>query len=252
MRIYMSQHIISHCPVCQEPLVATRLTCRHCGLELSNDFSLNRFSYLSEGSLTFIETFIRCSGNLREVQKELHLSYASAKGILLQAQKELGLIEEKPAPALEPAITALPVYEDESPAVRAIKTKLNHTHGLAILKTSRGKTFSICYEEYGNGIYASNLPKSRMLSWTAFDKAIELLEQKNGAAPKGLAMKGRLGEPELTLDTVEGYVAFHAFGVKKGESTIRTISALAAILSWAGICENGYGYLRLLPDKKSL
>lgn len=58
-------------------------------------------------------------------------------------------------------------------------------------------------------------------------------------------MKAKLGEPELTLDTVEGYVAFHAFGVKKGESTIRTISALAAILEWAGICENGYGYLKL-------
>ena len=241
----MPQNIIGHCPVCHKPLVATRLSCRHCGLELSNDFSLNRFSYLSEGSLIFIETFIKCGGNLKEVQKELHLSYASAKRILKEAQKELGLLEEKAVPAQEPAISALPVYEDESITVQTIKKKLNHSKGLANLTTSRSKTFSIYYEEYGNGIYASNLPKSRMLSWKAFDKAIELLEKKGGAAPKGLAMKARLGEPELTLDTVEGYVAHYAFGVKKGESTIRTISALAAILEWAGMCENGYGYLRI-------
>lgn len=241
----MSQNIIGHCPVCHEALVATRLSCRHCGLELSNDFSLNRFSYLSEGSLTFIETFIKCSGNLKEVQKELHLSYASAKKVLKEAQKELGLTDDKPAVPVEPAITALPVYEDESSTVQAIKNKLNRSHGQAKLATSRGKEFYIYYEEYGNGIFASNLPKSRMLSWTAFDKAVELLEKKGGTAPKGLAMKAKLGEPELTLDTVEGYVAFHAFGVKKGESTIRTISALAAILEWAGICENGYGYLKL-------
>lgn len=241
----MSQNIIARCPVCHEALVATRLSCRHCGLELSNDFSLNRFSYLSEGSLAFIETFIKCSGNLKEIQKELHISYASAKKILKEAQKELGLSEDKPTAPAEPAISALPVYDDESATVQAIKNKLNLSHGLAKLTTSRGKEFSIYYEEYGNGIYATNLPKSRMLSWTAFDKAVELLVKKDGAAPKGLAMKAKLGEPELTLDTVEGYVAYHAFGVKKGESTIRTISALAAILEWAGVCENGYGYLKL-------
>jgi hypothetical protein len=33
-----------------------------------------------------------------------------------------------------------------------------------------------------------------------------------------------------------------------GESTIRTISALSAILEWAGVCENGYGYLRKKPE----
>lgn len=174
----MSQNIIGHCPVCHEPLIATRLSCRHCGLELSNDFSLNRFSYLSETSLTFIETFIKCSGNLKEVQKELHISYTSAKKILKEAQKELGLSEEKKAEPAEPSISTLPVYEDESATVQAIKNKLNHAHGLAKLATSRGKEFSIYYEEYGNGIFASNLPKSRMFSWTAFDKAIELLEKK--------------------------------------------------------------------------
>lgn len=182
----MPQNIIGHCPVCHKALVATRLSCRHCGLELSNDFSLNRFSYLSEGSLTFIETFIKCGGNLKEVQKELHISYASAKKILREAQKELGLSEEKKAEPAEPSISALPVYEDESATVQAIKNKLNRSHGLAKLTTSRGKEFSIYYEEYGNGIFASNLPKSRMLSWTAFDKAVELLKKVAEPPQRGL------------------------------------------------------------------
>ena len=58
-------------------------------------------------------------------------------------------------------------------------------------------------------------------------------------------MKAKLGEPGLTLDTIEGYVAYHAYGVKKGESALRTISAMAAILEWSGMCESAYGYVKL-------
>lgn len=243
----MLQHIIGHCPVCQEELVATKLSCQHCGLELSNEFTLNKFSFLSNEELEFVELFIHYGGNLKEIQKELHLSYPAAKKKLAKVQQSLGLLEEKKENSpLDPSIKKLPLYQDESITIKMIKDKLNASGGIAAIPLPKGNFFQIYYEDFGNGIIATNLPHSRILTFKAFDCAIELLEKCGGRAMKGNAMKGKLGTISLPLDSVEGFVAFHAYGVKKGESCLRTISSLSAILEWAGICKNGYGYLELI------
>ena len=225
----MAQNIIGTCPICKEKLVASKLSCRGCGFELTNDFTLNKFSYLSNEELAFIELFLQESGNLKEIQK--HLGLDSAK--------------EKSA-KIEPVITELPIYDDDSLPIRIIKEKLNECGGIATLTLPKGKTFQIYYEEFGSGICATNLPASRSLPWSAFWDAIELLERSGGTAPKGNAMQGKLGSAALPLDSVEGYVALHTFRMKKGDSCPRMISSLAAILEWAGLCKNGYGYLELL------
>ena len=75
----MSQNIIGTCPICKEKLIASKLSCKSCGLELTNDFILNKFSYLSNDELVFIELFLQESGNLKEIQKQLKLSYPAAK-----------------------------------------------------------------------------------------------------------------------------------------------------------------------------
>lgn len=242
----MPQYIIGHCPICGEDLAATRLTCRHCGLELSKDFTLNKFSYLNETELEFLECFIKNSGNLKEVQKNLHLSYPFAKKKLLQVQKSLGLApacEEKEEP--EHILARLPVYNDESSIVKHIKEKLNGLGGLASIPLSKGESFQIYYEEFGSGLYATNLPRNRILTWKAFDSAIELLVKNNGRAKKGNAMKGRLGSQALPFDSLEGYIAYSAYGAKEGDSCLRIISSVSAILEWSGLCTNGYGYVEL-------
>lgn len=242
----MSQHIIGHCPVCKEKLVATRLTCRHCGLELSNDFMLNKFSFLSEEELEFAELFIHYGGNLKAIQKQLHLSYPAAKKHLTKVQEKLDLRQEPTsASVFEPVVHNLPVYEDETEAIKKIKEKLNAMGGIATLPLSKGSSFQIYYEDFGNGIHATNLPHSRVLTWSAFNCAVELLTKCQGQAVKGNAMKGKLGSAALPLDSVEGYVACHAYGAKTGDSCLRTISSLSAILAWADICVNGYGFLQL-------
>lgn len=243
----MSQHIIGNCPVCKNELVATKLSCHHCGLELSNDFILNKFSFLSEEELAFVECFLRFSGNLKEVQKQLHLSYPSAKKRLSLIQEHLLLNPEtNTKKALDPTLKHLPIYQDESKIIHCIKERLNQSGGIATIPLSKGDTFQIYYEDYGNGILATNLPHNRTLTWKAFDCAVSLLKKSGGKAPKGNAMKGKLGSKDLPLDSIEGYVAFYAYGAKKGDSCLRMISSLSAILEWSGICKNGYGYLELL------
>lgn len=243
----MAKDIIGHCPICKEKLIATKLTCKHCGLELSQEFTLSKFNYLKKEDLQFIEVYLKCRGNLKELQKQMNLSYPSAKKRFQDVIRALGYSSsDEVKNNVEVIISALPIYQDESDSIKKIKEKLNQCNGLATLTLSRGSEFSIYYEEFGNGIYATNLPSSRLLTWRAFDLAVELLNSLGGRAAKGQAMKAKLGEPGLGLDTVEGYVAFHGYDVNKGEYTIRMISALSAILEWADICINGYGYLELL------
>lgn len=243
----MSKEIIGHCPICQEQLIASRLTCRHCGLELSNDFTLSKFNYLKEDDLNFIEMYLKCQGSLKELQKQLKISYPAAKRQFDNVLKSLGFNkEDENLPAnIEVILSELPIYEDESNTVKSIKKRLNAHNGLATLALPRGGSFQIYYDGFGNGVIATNVPASRVLTWKAFDSAVEVMEKNHGKAKKGQAMKAKLGEPDLTLDTIEGYVAYKAYGIKMGESTLRTISALSSILEWSGICNNGYGYLEL-------
>lgn len=245
----MPQNIIGHCPVCNNQLVATKLTCHQCGLELSNDFALNKFSFLSEDDLAFVELFIHYSGNLREIQKELHLSYPAAKKRLSRIQETLGFgPSEAEKAVIDPVLTNLPVYQDESIVVKKIKHKLNLFEGVATVTLAKGESFQIYYEDFGNGIYATNLPHHRVITWSALNAAIELLTESGGKAIKGNAMKGKLGSTDLPLNSVEGYIAVKAYGAKKGDSCLRMISSVAAILEWCGICKNGYGYLELISD----
>lgn len=96
------------------------------------------------------------------------------------------------------------------------------------------------------GVNVSNLSSSPYLPLEVFDAVISLLASSpNQTARKGDAMKCRLGDEGLETDTVEGHVAQVVYGTKLGSSVFRRITPIARILEWAGICENGRGYLRL-------
>jgi len=48
------------------------------------------FCRLSEESLTFIETFVKNRGNIKDVERELGISYPAARGRLNAVIEELG------------------------------------------------------------------------------------------------------------------------------------------------------------------
>jgi len=87
--------IISRCPVCDNQLKVTRLKCESCNTVIENDFALSRFDYLTDEELHFTETFIRCRGNIKEVEKELGISYPTVRAKLDGIIKALGFEEEK-------------------------------------------------------------------------------------------------------------------------------------------------------------
>ena len=86
----MRKEVIGTGPVCQNTLLATRLSCNVCHTEITGEFELSRFSYLNKEELSFIETFIRVYGNIKEMEKELDISYPTVKKMLEQVVVKMG------------------------------------------------------------------------------------------------------------------------------------------------------------------
>lgn len=95
------------------------------------------------------------------------------------------------------------------------------------------------------GIKVDNLSTQPFLPWTVFEEVVSLLVQKGGRARRGDAMKFRLGDPGLPVDSVEGHVARAVYDKQLGDSVFRRITPIACILIWAGICEAAPGELVL-------
>ncbi|MCR2033295.1 DUF2089 domain-containing protein [Anaerofustis stercorihominis] len=82
--------VISRCPVCNSELTVARLKCDSCDTVIENSFRLSKFDYLCDEDLYFAETFIRCRGNIKEVEKELGISYPTVRAKLDAVINKLG------------------------------------------------------------------------------------------------------------------------------------------------------------------
>jgi hypothetical protein len=86
----MPHDVISTCPVCASELAVTRLHCRSCGTTLEGDFSVGRFGRLSREQLTILESFLRSRGNLRDMERELGISYPTVRSRVEALVRALG------------------------------------------------------------------------------------------------------------------------------------------------------------------
>ena len=78
----MAHDVISTCPVCQGELMISRLHCRSCGTALEGEFGVGRFGCLSREQLALLESFLRSRGNLKEMERELGISYPTVRSRL--------------------------------------------------------------------------------------------------------------------------------------------------------------------------
>ena len=86
----MAHDVISTCPVCTGELGVTRLRCRTCGTTLEGDFSVGRFGRLDRDQMTILESFLRARGNLREMERELGISYPTVRSRVEALVRSLG------------------------------------------------------------------------------------------------------------------------------------------------------------------
>jgi len=86
----MKREVLGRCPVCDQELNVTRLSCSHCHTNIEGVFSLCKFCKLSEEQKHFTEVFIKNRGNIKEIEKELGISYPTVRNKLEDVISALG------------------------------------------------------------------------------------------------------------------------------------------------------------------
>jgi hypothetical protein len=94
------------CPACQAELVITRLQCPACGTEIVGSYRLSRLASLREPHASLLELFLRVRGNVKEMERELGLSYPTVRARLEEALSAAGLDRMPPKPVDEAEVAA--------------------------------------------------------------------------------------------------------------------------------------------------
>ncbi len=83
------------CPICNQELTVSRLSCPQCKTNLEGEFSTCRFCQLPAEQVEFVEVFLKCRGNIKEVEKELGISYPTVRSRLEGVIQALGFKSPK-------------------------------------------------------------------------------------------------------------------------------------------------------------
>jgi len=86
--------VAGKCPICLSKLKVTELTCPECKTRISGEFDTCDFCKLTVEQYEFIKVFIKARGNIKEVEKELKISYPTVRNKLEDVIMALNL-EEK-------------------------------------------------------------------------------------------------------------------------------------------------------------
>ncbi len=92
------------CPVCGERLTITKLSCQKCHTNIEGQFNPCEFCSLPKEDLHFLKTFIKCKGSIKEVEREMGISYPTVKGKLNNLIEALGFHVEEEVDAQEQAL----------------------------------------------------------------------------------------------------------------------------------------------------
>ena len=89
--------VLEQCPSCGSDLEITRLNCISCETVILGRYRPCPFCKLSPESTRFLETFVRCRGNVKEMERELGISYWTVRRRVDELIEELGFEAEPPA-----------------------------------------------------------------------------------------------------------------------------------------------------------
>lgn len=124
----MPHDVISTCPVCSSELAVTRLHCQSCGTTLEGDFSVGRFGRLSRDQMTLLESFLRSRGNLRDMERELGISYPTVRSRVEALVRALGFGprgDEDDTDDTSAAATARPTETREAILERLVRHEIS-------------------------------------------------------------------------------------------------------------------------------
>ena len=97
----MTKKIVSRCPFCNGELHVARLECDGCETRIDTQLPIPPLFKLPEDLQEFVMVFLRCRGNIREVEKQLGISYPTVCKRLDMVNELLGQGEAPPVNARE-------------------------------------------------------------------------------------------------------------------------------------------------------
>ena len=110
--------VIATCPVCAGELAVTRLRCGGCGTTIEGEFGVGRYASLTREQATILESFLRSRGNLRDMERELGISYPTVRARVEALVRALGFGPRDEADGPAAGGAAAPMTADEIQAGR--------------------------------------------------------------------------------------------------------------------------------------
>jgi hypothetical protein len=75
MSLKTTKKLVSQCPFCEGKLEISRLGCMQCDTSIETTLPIPAFFRLPSDLQQFVLIFLRCQGKIRDVEKELGISY---------------------------------------------------------------------------------------------------------------------------------------------------------------------------------
>jgi hypothetical protein len=85
--------LVSRCPVCESGMAVSELTCESCGSSVRGRFQIPDLCRLPDDLYQFLLVFIKNRGVIRDVEKELGISYPTVRSRLDAVLAALGFTE---------------------------------------------------------------------------------------------------------------------------------------------------------------
>ncbi len=82
--------LVLKCPSCNGDLAVSKLHCHSCDITLEGDFSIPALLRLNRAQLDFVEVFLKNRGIIREVERELGVSYPTVRARLDEVLEAIG------------------------------------------------------------------------------------------------------------------------------------------------------------------
>ena len=81
---------ISNCPICDGRLEPVKMKCISCEMAMEGHFPISQLGLLASDQQQFVEAFLVARGNIKEVEKELGISYPTVRKKLDEVIDALG------------------------------------------------------------------------------------------------------------------------------------------------------------------
>ena len=95
------------CPLCSGQVRITQIRCDCCSSEINSTFEVGPLGKLPAEYQKFIAVFLRHRGNIKQVEKEIGISYPTINKMLEGVNRMLGSEEISPPPSRKEILDAI-------------------------------------------------------------------------------------------------------------------------------------------------